>query len=129
MIEAGVLFLLGWLIGQRLGPKKPKDVPWPVEPTPKPKPGGARPKGEPWPTQDLAERANEEQRRKDALQARLDADAQAAVNKAKAAGDKEALADIARRKREKQAALDAMQADINAARAEAMSREMNRGKA
>lgn len=136
MIESLVLFALGWLIGggAKLGkkpgggiapepprapggpaPAKPRDVPWPKEPSP------AQAEA-----QDLAARAAEEQKRKNALQARLDADAQEAVNKAKAANDQAALADIAARKREKQKALDAMQEDINRANREAMAREMNR---
>lgn len=134
MLEAGVLFLLGWLIGGGAYGKKKKPgggiAPEPVQPRP---PGGApaTPREVPWPkepaaTQDIAERAAEEQKRKNALQARLDADAQLAVNRAK--GDADALADIARRKREKQAALDAMQEDINRANREAMAREMNRPK-
>ena len=134
MIESLVLFALGWLIGggvAKLGkkpggggiapepprapgpPAKPRDVPWPKEPSPKAE------------AQDLAQRAAEEQKRKNALQARLDADAQEAVNKAKAANDHAALADIARKKREKQKALDDMQADINRANAEAMAQGMN----
>lgn len=135
MIESLILFALGWLIGggakpgKKPGgggiapepprapggapPAKPRDVPWPKEPA------------APWPTQDLAERAAEEQKRKNALQAKLDADAQEAVNRAKAANDKEALADIARKKREKQKALDDMQADINRANAEAMAQGVN----
>jgi hypothetical protein len=135
VIESLVLFALVWLIGggAKLGkkpggggiapeprppgpaPGKPRDVPWPKEPSPA--------QAE---KQDLAARAAEEQKRKNALQARLDADAQEAVNKAKAANDQEALADIARKKREKQKALDMMQEDINRANAAAMSAEMNR---
>jgi hypothetical protein len=134
MIESLILFALGWLIGggakpgKKPGggiapepprapgapPAKPRDVPWPKEPSPPPAE-----------VQDLAERAREEQKRKNALQARLDADAQEAVNKAKAANDQAALADIARRKKEKQKALDMMQEDINRANAEAMAAAAN----
>ena len=131
MLEAGILFLLGWLIGGGAYGKKKKGGGIAPEPRPGPapsKPADAPWPKEPWPTQDLAARAAEEQKRKNALQARLDADAQEAVNKAKARGDQEALADIARRKKEKQAALDAMQEDINRANREAMAAEMNRPK-
>lgn len=134
MIESLILFALGWLIGGGAKGKKPGGGIAPEPPAPRPPgPPPATPREVPWPkeptpAQDLAARAAEEQKRKNALQARLDADAQEAVNRAKAAGDQEALADIARRKKEKQAALDAMQADINAANREAMAAEMNRPK-
>ena len=133
MIESLVLFALGWLIGggAKLG-KKPGGGGGGIAPEPRPRPPGVapeKPRAVPWPTapwpkQDLAERAAEEQKRKNALQARLGAEAQEAVNRAKAANDKEALAEIARAKREKQKALDDMQADINRANAQAMASEM-----
>lgn len=112
VIDTILTFGFGWLLSKSMGGKggasTPSKVPWPGA---KPGGGGAA-TGYQWPTQDLAERAADEQQRHDALQARLDSEAQGAVDKAKAKNDKEALRDIAEHKHEKQKALDDMQADI-----------------
>lgn len=127
MLTAFALVAAGFAVAkliEELGGKNPPAAPVPRGPVPSgPRPPSsspgrpATPAKVPWPTQDLGQRAAEEQKRHDALQARLDADAQEAVNKAKARNDQEALAAIARAKREKQKALDDMQEDIRRAQA------------